>query len=184
LYNVDPIREEEKMNTALENPFSNASNSKKMMTLGGIYLALLGSIFVSSGRAVILPAAAKDIGGETLFPLASTISGLISIAAMPLYGYFGARNPAVKRSLVAFSVFAGALVTFGRAIAPNMETVIVVSIFWGLVSAGIYVLGFSMIRDMFEREKAGLYLGFTGTMISISMLLGPTITGFLVQNVS
>jgi MFS family permease len=144
----------------------------------------LGQIFVSAGLSVILPAAAKDIGGETLFPLASTISGLISIAAMPLFGYYGAKNPAMKRILVAFGVFAGALVSFGRAVAPNMEFIVFISIFWGLVSAGIYVLGFSLIRDMYETEKAGVYLGLTGTMISVSMLAGPTLTGILIQTVS
>ncbi|SHN58569.1 MFS transporter [Desulfitobacterium chlororespirans] len=166
------------------NPFQAVPNSKKIMTLAGIYIALLGQIFVSSGLSVILPAAARDIGGETLFPLASTISGLISIAAMPLFGYYGAKNPALKRTLIAFSVLVGALVSFSRAIAPSMEFIIFVSFFWGLVSAGIYVLGFSLIRDMYETEKAGFYLGLTGTMMSVSMLIGPTLTGILIQTVS
>ena len=168
----------------MNNPFQMAPNSKKIMTLAGIYIALLGQIFVSSGLSVILPAAAQDIGGETLFPLASTISGLISIAAMPLFGYYGAKNPAIKRVLVALGVFVGALVSFGRAIAPNMEFIVFVSIFWGLVSAGIYVLGFSLIRDMYETEKAGFYLGLTGTMMSVAMLVGPTLTGILIQTIS
>jgi MFS family permease len=168
----------------MNNPFQAAPNPKKIMTLAGIYCALLGQIFVSAGLSVILPAAAQDIGGETLYPLASTISGLISIAAMPLFGYYGAKNPAIKRFLVVIGVFAGALVSLGRALAPSMEFIVFVSIFWGLVSAGIYVLGFSMIRDMFETKKAGLYLGLTGTMMSIAMLVGPTLTGFLIQTVS
>lgn len=168
----------------MNNPFQAAPNTKKIMTLAGIYVALLGQIFVSAGLSVILPAAAQDIGGETLYPLASTISGLISIAAMPLFGYYGAKNPELKRILVALSIFAGALVSFGRAIAPNMEFLVFVSIFWGLVSAGVYVLGFSLIRDMYETEKAGFYLGLTGTMMSVSMLIGPTLTGILIQTVS
>lgn len=168
----------------MSNPFQMAPNSKKIMTLAGIYIALLGSIFVSAGLSVILPAAAKDIGGETLYPLASTISGLISIAAMPIFGYYGAKNPAIKRVLIALSVFTGALVSFGRAIAPSMEFIVFVSIFWGLVSAGIFVLGFSLIRDMYETEKAGFYLGLTGTMMSVAMLIGPTLTGILIQTSS
>lgn len=168
----------------MNNPFLTAPNSKKMMTLAGIYLALLGQIFVSAGLSVILPAAALDIGGETLYPLASTISGLISLIAMPLFAYYGANNPAVKRPIVAFSVLVGGLVALGRALAPSMEVIVVVSIFWGLVSAGIFVLGFSLIRDLYEREKAGFYLGLTGTMMSISMLVGPTLTGILIQNIS
>jgi MFS family permease len=168
----------------MNNPFLAAPDSKKILTLAGIYVGLLAQIFVSSGLSVILPAAAQDIGGETLFPLASTISGLISIAAMPLFGYFGAKDPSVKRIIVFASILVGALVSLGRAVAPSMEFIVVVSIFWGLVSAGIYVLGFSLIRDMYEREKAGLYLGLTGTMMCLAMLVGPTLTGVLIQTVS
>jgi MFS family permease len=116
--------------------------------------------------------------------MASTLSGLISIAAMPLYGYLGAKNPAIKRLLVSFSLLVGALVLFGRAVAPSMEFIIFVSVFYGLVSAGIFVLGFGMIREMFETSRAGVYLGVVGTMMAIGMLIGPFVTGLLIDSFS
>ncbi|MDR2246147.1 MAG: MFS transporter [Treponema sp.] len=163
------------------NPFLDAPNNKKTITLAGIYLGLISQLFVSTGVSTLLPIAAEEIGGRTLYPLASNIGGLVSIIAMPLYGYLASKNPAAKRTLVSFSLLIGTLVSFVRAIAPDMMTVVAVSVLWGLVSAGIYVLGFSMIRDMYDERKAGLFLGATGTVMSIGMLAGPAITGLLID---
>jgi MFS family permease len=65
-----------------------------------------------------------------------------------------------------------------------MMTIVVISTLWGLVSAGIYVLGFSMIRDMYDEKKAGVFLGAIGTVMSIGMLAGPAITGILIDMVN
>jgi MFS family permease len=163
------------------NPFLEAPNSKKSMTLIGIYLAVISQLFVSTGISTLLPLAAEEIGGRTLYPLASNIGGLISIIAMPLYGYLESKNPSVKRTLVLFSLIAGIVVNLVRAIAPDMMTIVIISVLWGLVSAGIFVLGFSMIRDMYDEKKAGLFLGATGTVMSVGMLAGPAITGLLID---
>jgi NAD(P)-dependent dehydrogenase (short-subunit alcohol dehydrogenase family) len=80
----------------------------------------------------------------------------------------------MKRTLVSFSLFVGAAVNVVRAVAPNMMVIVISSTLWGLVSAGIYVIGFSMIRDMYDQKKAGLFLGAIGTVLSIGMLAGLT----------
>jgi MFS family permease len=166
------------------NPFLAAPNSKKLMTLIGIYLGIVASIMVSSSLSTLLPTAAADIGGADIYALASPISGILGIAAMPLYGSLGARNPALKRPLVALSMLVGALVIFSRAVAPNMMLIIVTSVFWGLVSAGIYVISFTMIRDMYDQAKAGTFLGAVGTVMSLGMLIGPVLAGFIIDNFS
>jgi len=168
----------------MNNVFLLAPDYKKKLTLAGIFLGVLTAIFTSGSLSTLLSAAAADIGGVELFPLASTISGLISIAAMPLFGYIGAKNPAAKRPLVSLSLFAGAAVLFLRAIAPSMEFIVFAGIFYGLVSAGLFVLGFTMIRDMYEPVKAGLFLGMTATMNSVGTLIGPFLTGLIIDKIN
>lgn len=165
----------------MNNPFQNAPKSKKMMTVVGIYLALIGSIMVSGSNSTLLPAAAMDIGGQDIYALANSIAGILSISTMPLFGYLCAKNPAVKRTLCAASMLVGAAVIFARAVAPSMIMIIIPSFFWGLVSAGLYVVGFSMIRDMFDLKQAGIYLGMIGTMQSLGTLVGPLIAGALID---
>jgi len=65
----------------MNNVFLSAPEYKKRLTIVGLYIGVLVAIFTSGSLSTLLTAAAADIGGMELFPLASTISGLISIAA-------------------------------------------------------------------------------------------------------
>jgi MFS family permease len=163
------------------NAFQKAPNAKKWMTLIGIYLALIASLMVSVTNSVMLPIAAAEIGGMDIYSVAANIGGVVGIAAMPLFGFFGAKNPAIKRLLVVFSMACGVVCMLGRAVAPSMEFVIIMGIFWGLVSPGVYVIGFSMIRDMYDQKQSGIYLGLIGTVMSIGMLAGPFIGGIVMN---
>ena len=54
---MDQVKEEPR------NPFLDAPNAKKMMTVIGLYLAVIANMLVSNTNSVMLPAAAADIGG-------------------------------------------------------------------------------------------------------------------------
>jgi MFS family permease len=169
------------MTSTTENPFAQMPVYRKRLTLIGIYVAALTTRFISTSSFTILPMAALDIGGFDIYPLASTVSGLLSICAMPLYGYLGSRNPLLKRPLLLFSLLIGAGVFFVEACAPNMVVIICANFFYGVVSASIFVVAFSLIRDMYDTKQAGIYLGFIGTVTSIGMLVGPALAGLLID---
>lgn len=82
-------------------PLRSAPNRRRAATLTGIYLGLAALIVVSSGFSTFLPAAAADIGGVELYPLASGLAGVLGVAAMPMFGYFGARRPDKKPVMLA-----------------------------------------------------------------------------------
>lgn len=153
-----------------------------MLTLIGLYAAMIIQLCTSVTLSGWMRTAQVQFSDGELYVLAMSISGILGLIAMPLYGYFGARNPAQKRLIITISLLLGVIVLVGRAVAPNMMTIVIVSAFWGFVSAGINVLGFTLIRDMFDQAKAGLYLGFVGTMISIGMVGGPLIGGAIMQS--
>jgi MFS family permease len=163
------------------NPFLEAPNRKKLTTLAGIYLSVISSLFVSTSVSTLLPLAAEEVGGAQLYPLASTLGGVFGVIIMPLYGYLGTKYPEKKRTLLMASLVIGALVCFVRAIAPNMMVIIIVSIFWAFTSAGIYVISFTMVRDIYPADRAGTLLGMAATMMSIGNLAGPTVVGFLID---
>lgn len=163
------------------NAFQSAPNGKKMIVLVALFLGVFGSIIHSATLSTLLPIAAADIGGAEYYSLASTLSGVLSIACMPLYGYLCARNASLKRPLFAFSLIIGAAVVFARAFAPNMMAIVIPSTLYGVVSAGIFVVGYGLIRDLFDPVKAGTYLGIVGTMQGIAMLGGPLVAGILMD---
>jgi len=164
------------------NAFLEAPSRKKMLTLSGIYVGLVSQLVASSTFSGLLRVAQTEFTDGSLWVLAASIGGVLGPIAMPLFGFFGARNPALKSTLVIASLTIGLVVLIGRAFAPNMMTMVVVSTFWGFVSAGLFVLGFSLVRDLFPQEKAGTYLGLLGTMISLGMLAGPVLGGAIMQS--
>ncbi|MDR2715384.1 MAG: MFS transporter, partial [Coriobacteriaceae bacterium] len=170
------------MSEETRNAFQEAPQAKKMLTLFGLYVALIAQLCTSVTFSGWLRTAQLEFTDGQLYILAMSIGGILGLIAMPLYGYFAAKNPAIKRPLIVASLLIGVIVLLGRAMAPNMMTIVLVSAFWGFVSAGIYVLGFTLIRDMFDQAKAGLYLGFVGTMMSIGMLAGPLLGGAIMQS--
>ena len=176
LMNTNPAQSNE-----TNNPFASAPALKKRLTLIGIYVAALATRFISTGTFTVLPMAANDIGGMSIYPLASTVGGLMSICAMPVYGYIGSRYPWLKRTLLIFSLSVGAVVLLCEALAPSMFLIITVNFFYGIVSASIFVVAYSMIRDLYDAKQAGIYLGFIGTVTSIGMLAGPALTGIVID---
>ena len=163
------------------NAFQSAPEKKKKLTLLSLYVGIIGSILISASQSTMLPAAALEIGGQEIYSLVSTLTGVVSVAAMPLFGFIGASNPAAKTRLYGLSMLLGAAVILARAFARNMWAVIIPGSLYGFVSAGLYVLGYSMIRDIYDSQKAGVYLGLVATFQSIGMLVGPTICGLLID---
>ncbi|MBQ9953946.1 MAG: MFS transporter [Eggerthellaceae bacterium] len=163
------------------NPFQAAPDAKKKAVLIALFLGVFGSILHTSTLSTLLPVAAAEIGGLDYYSLANTLSGVISIAAMPLFGYLCARNASLKRPLFAISLIVGAVVVFARAFAADMMTIVIPASLYGLVSAGVFVVGYGMIRDLYDPQKAGMYLGFVGTMQGIAMLLGPVAAGAIMD---
>lgn len=168
------------------NAFQRASNTKKMLTLVGIYLCTVFSVMQSSGVSMVLPAAATEFDmlsgtneAMSIYSLASSLGGPVSVILMPLFGYIAARSPHLKVPIVIGAVLTGGVVLFVRAIATNIFVIIVTGALYGVVSAGVFVVGFMLIRDMFEGAKVGVYMGLIGTMMAIGSLLSPVLTGFV-----
>lgn len=163
------------------NAFQAASPKKKMITLLAIYCGLIGATLVSATQSTMLPIAAQDIGGTEIYGLVNTLSGVISVIAMPLFGYFGAKNPALKTKLFIVSLFAGAAVFLSRVFVNDMWLIVIPSALYGFVSAGVYVLGFSLIRDIYDQKKAAMYLGFVVSIKCVAQLGGPILCGLLID---
>jgi MFS family permease len=163
------------------NPFQAAPQGKKMLTLIGIYLALFTNLVTSTTNSILLPAAAGEIGGMEIYPMVVAIGGVLGLIAMPLYGYYGAKNPALKRPIIAVSLLVGVIVMVSQATATNMLIMVPFGAFWGFVSASIFVLGFTVIRDMFDQKQSGTYLGLIGVIMSAAMIAGPLVGGLIID---
>lgn len=163
------------------NPYQSAPAAAKLRTVAAVYLTMATSIVMVAGLSTVLPVAAQEIGGADIWTLALTLGSVVAIVLMPVYGYVAARHPGIRVPLYVFALTVSAAVVLLRGFAPNMWVIVAPGVLLGLYSPAAYVLGYSLIRDMYDRQQAGIYLGVVGTVQSIGMLVGPALTGFMVS---
>ena len=163
------------------NPFLDAPEAKKKTTLIGIYIALIGAVCFMALISTILPVAALEIGGTDIYAFTSTLNAVGSVVFMPLWGYIVARKPAWKRQLFCGSMIVGVICLLLFATAQSMTLVIATGPFYGALSAAVFVLSYSMIRDMYDVKQAGLYLGFCGAIMAAGAIIGPLVAGVVIQ---
>ncbi|MDR1421600.1 MAG: MFS transporter [Coriobacteriales bacterium] len=163
------------------NPYRNNTQVRKMLTVIGVYIGMFGSITIAMGNSILLPMAAQDIGGEDIYSLAASVIGPISVATMPLFGFLGAKFPTLKRTGFVVGFLLGVVALLGRTLAPNMLAFIIPSVLIGFASAALYTFGYTIIRDCFSQKQAGIYLGFLATMLAVGSLVGPVLTGGLIE---
>lgn len=159
----------------------NASNSKKMATVIAVLLSVLSLIFYSSIKTSLLPLAAAEIGGSEYYTVSSTIPSVVGLVCMPLFGFLCNRNPALKTKLFVFGMLA---CTIGLGISAFVNNFVVLVIAQMLVppsSACAYVIGYAMISDMYDREKAAVYLGMCASVMAVGQLVAPILGGLIMD---
>ena len=166
------------------NPFAEAPNSKKLFVLLAVFIGVCANIMVSTTNSTVLVAAANDIGGMEIYPFVNSIAGILGVCIMPVYGFLSSKNPASRRTIVTVSIVVGAITLVLRGLAPSMPVMIACNFFWGMLSAGIFVVGYTMIRDMYEKHQTAMFLGWIGTAMGLAKMVGPIIAGALIDNVA
>ena len=62
-----------------------------------------------------------------------------------------------------------------------MKIIVAAGILHGMFSSGLYVIGYSIIRDIYDQKTAAKYLGFVVTMNSLGTLIGPIVSGVMID---
>lgn len=163
------------------NCFQNAPAIKKRLSLLAVFVMLFSSVLQSGTDSVILALAAAEIGGTEYYALAKSFSAVSAAILMPLFAYLGTKDPSSKRKLFILSAFAGAVCIFLRAIAMHMAIIVAAGVLHGLFSSGLYVVGYSIIRDIYDQKTAAKYLGLVVTMNSFGTLIGPIVSGVMID---
>jgi len=81
--------------------------------------------------------------------------------------------------LTGFAIYAlGSLAT---GLAPSLGALITFRLIHGVGSAILTGLGLAIVTDVFPPNERGRAIGITGSLLSIGIVLGPTLGGLLVQ---
>lgn len=166
------------------NSIMNAPEDKKKISLFAVYFGIISMMFMSSINSTLLPVAAMEIGGTDIYSMVNTVSGVIGICFMPLFGSLCQKRPSLKITLFSMSFLLAAVCRILCAFAPNIFYLIVVTILQAPLSAGVFVCGYGLISSMFDRQKTGTCLGLCGTFMAFGMVLAPVIGGLVIQYTS
>lgn len=147
-------------------------------------IAIIAMIFFQSVKSTLLPVAAADIGGTEYYTVASTIPSIVGIICMPLFGFLCTRNPALKIKLFYFGLGLSALGITLSGLVNSIVLMTVTQLSVPMSGAAIYVCGYSLISDMYDREKAGIYIGFCGSCLAVGQLVAPLVGGMIIEQLS
>ena len=151
-----------------------------------IFGALLLVLFVASLDQTIvstaLPTIVGDLGGlehlswvVTSYLLASTVVG-------PLYGKLGdlyGRKRVLQFALVLFLIGSALC-----GLAQSMPQLIAFRAIQGLGGGGLLVVAMAVVGDLVAPRDRGRYQGLFGGVFGISVVAGPLLGGFFVDNLS
>jgi EmrB/QacA subfamily drug resistance transporter len=151
-----------------------------------IFGALLLVLFIASLDQTIvstaLPTIVGDLGGlqhlswvVTAYLLASTVVG-------PLYGKLGdlyGRKRVLQVALVLFLVGSALC-----GLAQSMPQLIAFRAVQGLGGGGLIVVSMAVVGDLVAPRDRGRYQGLFGGVFGVSVVAGPLLGGFFVDNLS
>ena len=151
-----------------------------------IFGALLLVLFIASLDQTIvstaLPTIVGDLGGlehlswvVTSYLLASTVVG-------PLYGKLGdlyGRKRVLQFALVLFLIGSALC-----GLAQSMPQLIAFRAIQGLGGGGLLVVAMAVVGDLVAPRDRGRYQGLFGGVFGISVVAGPLLGGFFVDNLS
>ena len=143
-----------------------------------LFIASLDQTIVSTA----LPTIVGDLGGlqhlswvVTAYLLASTVVG-------PLYGKLGDLYGRKRVLQVALVIFLAGSALCG--LAQSMPQLIAFRAVQGLGGGGLIVVAMAVVGDLVAPRERGRYQGLFGAVFGVSVVAGPLLGGFFVDNLS
>ena len=153
-----------------------------ILTMAGVMLAMFLAALDQTVVATAMPKIIADLGGFDRFTWVTTAYLVASTTAVPIVGrltdIYG-RKPFYIGGIVVFLV--------GSILAGNSQTMNQLIAFRALQGIGggvIMANSFVAIADLFPPEDRGKFQGFIAAVFGLSSVIGPTLGGFITDNLS
>ena len=153
-----------------------------ILTMVGVLLALFLSALDQTIVATAMPRIIADLGGFDRFTWVTTAYLVASTTAVPIVGRLTDHSWAqdllrCRHNRVSHRIGA-------RRHEPDDGPAHCVPSGQGLGGGVIMVNSFTAIADLFPPETRGKYQGFVGVVFGMSSVIGPTLGGFITDNLS
>ncbi len=164
------------------NKYSILPKRQVILTMAGIMLALFLASLDQTIVGTALPRIIADLGGFsqytwvlTSYLVATTVTVMIAGKLSDLYG----RKWVLMSAIVVFII--GSILC---GVSDTMNQLIIFRGIQGIGAGAIMGLTFIIIGDLFPPSERGKYAGFLSGVFGISSVIGPTLGGFITDNLS
>ena len=153
-----------------------------VFTLGGLMLALFLSSLDQTVVSTAMPRIVADLGGFDRFTWVTTAYLVASTTAVPVVGRLSdlyGRKVFFLGGIVIFllgSILAG--------VSQSMNQLIFFRAVQGIGGGSIMALSFTTVGDLFSPAERGKYQGIVAAVFGLSSVIGPTLGGFITDNLS
>jgi EmrB/QacA subfamily drug resistance transporter len=160
-----------------------SENRKLALALSGIVLSILLSALDQTIVNPAMPRIVEELQGFSLFAWVTTSYLLASTATIPIAGKFG---DMFGRKLVLISavvIFLAGSMLCGAA--PGMIWLVIFRGIQGIGAGALQGNAFAQIAELFpDTAKRARWQGFISASFGVSSLLGPSLGGFITDNLS
>ncbi len=143
----------------------------------GIFLGTIDGGIVNIALPTLTREFQATVGGVRWIVLAY----MATVAALMLpMGHYGDKLGKKKIYSAGFLIFTIASALCG--IAPNLETLVAFRVLQAVGAAMMTSLGMALVTESFPPQQRGKALGITGSIVSLGIIAGPTIGGFIIEH--
>ena len=153
-----------------------------VLTMIGVLLTMFLAALDQTVVATAMPRIIADLGGFDRFTWVTTAYLVASTTAVPIVGRLTDIHGRKIFYVAGITVFLVGSVLAGMS--QTMNQLIAFRAIQGLGGGIIMVNSFTAIADLFPPETRGKYQGFIGVVFGMSSVIGPTLGGFITDNLS
>jgi EmrB/QacA subfamily drug resistance transporter len=153
-----------------------------LVVLPGLLLAMMLAMLDQLVVSTALPRIVGDLGGVTHLSWVVTAYVLAATVTTPLYGKLGDLYGRKRFLVIAIVIFLAGSALSG--LAHSMDQLIAFRAVQGLGAGGLMTGVIAAIGDLVSPRERGQYMGYTMAVMTLAMVAGPLIGGYITDSLS
>jgi EmrB/QacA subfamily drug resistance transporter len=158
------------------------TNRARLVIMSGVMLGLLLSSLDQTIVSTAMPRIINDLGGLSYYSWVFTAYLLTATASVPIFGKLSdvyGRKPFYMAGIVLFLISSAIC-----GLARNMPMLVLFRAVQGIGGGIMMANAFAIIGDVFPPAERGKWQGLTGAMFGFASVIGPSLGGYLTDNLS
>jgi EmrB/QacA subfamily drug resistance transporter len=151
-------------------------------TMAGVMLAMFLGALDQTVVGIAMPKIIADLGGFNQYAWVTSIYMVTSAVTIPIVGKL--TDMYGRKSFYIGGIIIFVLASVACGLGQNMTQLIIFRGVQGIGAGAMMANAFTVIGDLFPPAERGKYQGFISGVWALSSVIGPTIGGFLTDQIS